>query len=91
MSKDEIVASIAESVNMPKTQVSKVLNATLEAIKTALANGDEVRFVGFGTFSVSERAARSGRNPHTGTQIEIAASAVPKFKPGKELKAAIKK
>ena len=75
---------------MNKTDTEKALNAMIEAITGSLAKGDSVTLIGFGTFSVSERAARTGRNPSTGKEIKIAAKKVAKFKPGKTLAEAVK-
>ena len=86
MTKDEIVAKAAQDAEIPKVKAGKVLESVLDSIAGALAKGDKVSFVGFGTFSVSQRAARQGRNPATREPMEIPASKVPKFKPGKKLK-----
>ena len=75
---------------MNKTDTEKALNAMIEAITGSLAKGDSVTLIGFGTFSVSERAARTGRNPSTGKEIKIAAKKVAKFKPGQTLAEAVK-
>ena len=86
MNKAELVSVIAEKTDMTKKDAEKALNAVLSAIEDALKKGDKVQLVGFGTFEVKERAARKGRNPQTGQEIEIPASKVPVFKPGKLLK-----
>lgn len=86
MNKTELVDAIAAKANMTKVDAKKALDATLESIGAALAKGDSVQLVGFGTFKVSERSARTGRNPKTGEPIEIAASKVPSFVSGKSLK-----
>jgi len=86
MTKEELVAKAAQDADVSKSQAAKVLNSTLEGIEGALAKGDKVSLVGFGTFSVQKRAARTGRNPATGESIQIPAANVPKFKPGKKLK-----
>ncbi|MEE2039047.1 HU family DNA-binding protein [Nocardiopsis sp. CT-R113] len=86
MNKNELIDSIAESADLPKSVASKTLDATIEAITGALQQGDDVTLVGFGTFSVKERAERTGRNPQTGAAIKIAAAKVPSFKAGKGLK-----
>lgn len=91
MKKTELIDAIAENAELSKAAAKKALDATLDAIQTALENGDEVALTGFGTFKVGERAARTGRNPQTGEEIEIAASKVPSFKPGKGLKDAVNK
>lgn len=89
MNKSELIATVASKADTTKATAEKAVNATFEAIKTALKKGDAVRLVGFGTFEVSKRAARQGRNPQTGAVIQIKASKQPKFKPGKELKDAV--
>ncbi|ABB16076.1 MULTISPECIES: HU family DNA-binding protein [Carboxydothermus] len=86
MNKAELVSVIAEKAEMTKKDAEKALNAVLAAIEEALKKGEKVQLVGFGTFEVRERAARKGRNPQTGQEIEIPASKVPVFKPGKLLK-----
>lgn len=86
MNKSELIEAIAESVDVPKAQVSRVLDAMTSAVGDALADGEQVALVGFGTFMVRERPARSGRNPRTGETIQIAASKTPSFKAGKALK-----
>lgn len=89
MNKTELVAAVATSADLPKTQAEKAVNALFETIKKTLQGGDSVRLVGFGTFEVADRAARQGRNPQTGEVIQIKASKQPKFKAGKELKDAV--
>ena len=89
MNKSELVAAIAESAGISKTVAGNALDGTIEAIRTALKENDTVALIGFGTFSVRERAARTGRNPKTGDPINIKASKVPAFKPGKALKDAV--
>lgn len=79
------MASIAENAGLTQSQADAALSATLDAIQGALKAGDSVGLVGFGTFSVSERPGREGRNPRTGETIQIAAKSVAKFKPGKKL------
>ncbi len=91
MTKDELVARIAEATNMPKAHVNKVLKATLEEITKALQQGEKISFVGFGSFYTAKRSARTGRNPQTGKKIQIPEAIVPKFKPGKALKEAVAK
>ncbi|MDH2272823.1 MULTISPECIES: HU family DNA-binding protein [Moraxella] len=86
MNKSELVDSIAQSAGLTKEQAAKAVNAFTESVQGALQRGDDVVLVGFGTFSVKERAARTGRNPKTGEEIQIAASKVPSFKAGKGLK-----
>ncbi|HAA15751.1 MAG TPA: DNA-binding protein HU [Cytophagales bacterium] len=85
MNKVEIADQMAAAAGISKTQALKALDASLDAISGAMANGDKVTLVGFGTFSVSERAARTGRNPRTGEEIKIDARKVARFKPGKAL------
>ena len=85
MNKAELVAFIAEKAGVTKTQAGATLDSFIEAVKKTLKKGDKVSLVGFGTFSVSKRAARTGRNPQTGATIKIKAKKVAKFKAGKEL------
>ncbi|WP_078543363.1 HU family DNA-binding protein [Litchfieldia alkalitelluris] len=89
MNKTELVTAVAESTELSKKDVTKAVDAVFEAIQDALAKGDKVQLIGFGNFEVRERSARKGRNPQTGEEIEIAASKVPAFKPGKALKEAV--
>jgi len=91
LNKAELIASVAEKVELKKKDVEKVVGAVFESIGDALAGGDKVQLVGFGTFAVKKRAARVGRNPQTGEEIKISASKVPTFKPGKLLKEAVGK
>ena len=91
MNKSELVDSIAESADISRAKANDALNAALGAITASLAKGEEVSLVGFGTFKVSKRAARTGRNPQTGESIKIAASTVPGFKAGRPLKDAVNK
>ena len=86
MNKSELIASIATGADISKADVERALNATISTITSELANGGEVALVGFGTFKVNDRAARTGRNPQTGETIQIAAAKVPAFKAGKALK-----
>lgn len=86
MNKTELVAAIAEKSELSKKDAEKALKAFSDVVSEELANGGKVQLVGFGTFEVSERAAREGRNPHTGEAMTIAASKTPKFKAGKALK-----
>lgn len=86
MNKHELVAAIAQDAELSKKDAEKALSAAINAISKALADGDKVQVVGFGTFEVRERAARTGKNPRTGEAISIAASKVPAFKAGKALK-----
>lgn len=89
MNKTELVAALAEKTGVSKKDTDNTINAFTEVIIEALKRDGKVQFPGFGTFEVRERAARTGRNPHTGEAIEIAAAKVPAFKPGKALKDAI--
>jgi len=86
VNKNDLVAAVAELSGLAKADANKSVDAVLEAVTNALASGDDVRLVGFGTFSVAERKASEGRNPRTGETIQIAASKQPKFKAGKALK-----
>jgi DNA-binding protein HU-beta len=89
MNKSELIEHIAKSADISKSAAGRALDAAIDGIEAALKEGQEVSLVGFGSFYVSERAARSGRNPKTGATIEIEAAKVPKFRPGKGLKDAI--
>ncbi|ALG68539.1 HU family DNA-binding protein [Beggiatoa leptomitoformis] len=86
MNKSELVQAVAESIDIPKTTAAKAVDAVLDSIKKALTEDDTVTLIGFGTFTVRERAARTGRNPRTGKPLDIKAAKVPVFKPGKALK-----
>ena len=86
MNKSELIDAIAESADLSKAAAGRALDATVEAITNALKTDDSVSLVGFGTFSVKDRAARTGRNPQTGAPIEISAAKIPSFKAGKALK-----
>ena len=89
MNKTELIDQIATSAEISKAAAGRALDATVEAIKAALKAGDSVSLIGFGTFSVGERAARTGRNPRTGETLKIKAAKVPKFSAGKGLKDAV--
>ena len=89
MNKTELIAAVAEASGISKKDTEKVLNSFTAVVESALKQNDKVQIPGFGSFEVRERAARAGRNPHTGETIEIAAAKVPAFKPGKGLKDAI--
>ncbi len=89
MNKNDLVASVAENTGLSKADATKAVDAVFSSIESALKSGDEVRLVGFGTFTVSERAASEGRNPRTGEKIQISASKQPKFKAGKGLRDAV--
>jgi len=86
VNKNELVDAVATASELKKSDATKAVDSVFEAITTALKKGDDVRLVGFGTFSVASRAASEGRNPRTGEKIKIAASKQAKFKPGKTLK-----
>ena len=89
MKKQELVAAISQEAEISKKDADRALTAAINAITKALADGDKIQLVGFGTFEVRERAARTGKNPRTGEMIDIAASKVPAFKAGKALKDAV--
>lgn len=91
MNKSELVEQIAEKAELSKAAAARALDATIETVKATLKKGDTVTLVGFGTFRVSERSARNGRNPQTGAVIKIKAAKVPKFVPGKALKDVVNK
>ncbi|MET3209457.1 UNVERIFIED_CONTAM: DNA-binding protein HU-beta [Paenibacillus sp. PvR008] len=90
MNKTDLINQVSESTELSKKDVTKAVDAVFEAISGALQSGDKVQLVGFGNFEVRERSARKGRNPQTGEEIEIPASKIPAFKPGKALKDGIK-
>ena len=89
MNKSEMIDQIAASADLSKAAAGRALDATIAAVQAALKKGGTVTLVGFGTFYVGKRAARSGRNPRTGAAIKIKASKVPKFRAGKGLKDAV--
>ena len=89
MNKNELIAKVAQDAKLTKGEAGEAIEATLENIQKALRGGDEVRLVGFGTFSVTSRAATTGRDPRTGASIPIPASKNAKFKAGKALKEAV--
>lgn len=86
MTKTELVSAIAEQAGLSKSDAEKSLKAFIDTVTNALKADDKISLVGFGTFSVGERAARTGQNPQTGAKIQIAAAKMPKFKAGKALK-----
>ena len=86
MNKGDLVVKISEVTGLTKKESEGAVNAFVEAVQSALKSGDKVAIAGFGTFDVSNRKARTGRNPHTGEEIKIAASKTPKFKAGKSFK-----
>ena len=89
VNKSELIDAIAASADIPKAAASRALDAVIESVTGALKAGESVVLVGFGTFSVKDRAARTGRNPQTGKAISIAAAKIPGFKAGKALKDAV--
>ena len=89
MNKAELIDAVAEAADLSKASAGRSVDAAIDAITNSLKQGDNVTIVGFGTFSVRDRAARIGRNPRTGEEIQIKASKVPGFKAGKALKDAI--
>jgi DNA-binding protein HU-beta len=91
MNKAELIEAIANSAKITKADAQRALDATIENVSKALKKGDKVSLVGFGTFSVAKRAARTGRNPQTGKSIKIAAKKVAKFKAGIELAKTVNK
>ncbi len=91
MNKTELIAAVAENAALSKKDAEKAINAVIGTITNALTEGDKVQLVGFGTFEVRERGARTGKNPRTGEAIKIAASKVPAFKAGKALKDTVNK
>lgn len=91
MNKIELVSGIAEISGLKKAEAEKALDAFIQTVETELSRGEEIRLVGFGTFTVAKRAATEGRNPKTGEALSIPERIVPKFKPGKQLKDAVSK
>ncbi|MCH6266983.1 HU family DNA-binding protein [Neobacillus citreus] len=89
MNKTDLVQEVAKRSDLTQKDSGKAVDAVFSAISEALKNGDKVQLIGFGNFEIRERAARTGRNPQTGKEIEIAAGKVPAFKPGKQLKDAV--
>lgn len=90
MNKTELIDAIAEKADLSKAQAKAALETTLESITETLKGGDQVQLIGFGTFKVNHRAARTGRNPQTGAEIQIAAANVPAFVASKAFKEAVK-
>ena len=90
MNKTELIKAVSTQAELTQKDATKAVDALLETISNTLAKEEKIQLVGFGTFEVRDRAARKGRNPQTGEEIEIAASKVPAFKAGKELKEAVK-
>jgi DNA-binding protein HU-beta len=89
MNKNDLIGAVADASGLSRTQASQAVEGVFDAITSALTKGDEVRLVGFGTFSVAKRKASTGRNPRTGEPMKIKASSQPKFKAGKGLKDAV--
>ena len=89
MNKTELIDAVAEAAGLTKADSAKALDGVIAAISDALKKGDQVSIVGFGSFMVRKRSARTGRNPQTGAEIQISAANVPAFKPGKALKDAV--
>lgn len=89
MNKSELIDAIASQADIPKATAARALDAFIDSVTGALKTGDAVTLVGFGTFDVKDRAARTGRNPQTGNPISIAAAKIPGFKAGKGLKDAV--
>ncbi|CAZ88109.1 MAG: HU family DNA-binding protein [Thiomonas sp.] len=90
MNKAELIEHMANNADLNKAQAGRALDALIDAVRRTLKKGDSVSLIGFGTFAVTKRAARTGRNPRTGAAIKIKAAKIPKFRPGKGLKDAIK-
>ncbi|GEN45161.1 HU family DNA-binding protein [Alkalibacillus haloalkaliphilus] len=90
MNKTDLVNAVSENADLSKKDASKAVDSVFEAITDSLTKSEKVQLIGFGNFEVRERSARKGRNPQTGQEIDIPASKVPAFKPGKALKDAVK-
>lgn len=89
MNKNELISRVADAAGLAKADAGRAVDSVFDSITDSLASGEEVRLIGFGTFSVSHRAASTGRNPATGAEIRISASKLPKFKAGKALKESV--
>ena len=89
VNKNDLVASVAEAASLSKSDAGRAVDTVFDSITDALQNGSDVRIVGFGSFTVAERRATTGRNPRTGEEVQVPASRVPKFKAGKALKTAV--
>lgn len=89
MNKSELIATVAQKTGLKNTEAAKAVDTILESVVQAVAKGQEVRLVGFGSFTATKREARQGRNPRTGETLNIPATTIPKFKPGKEFKEAV--
>ncbi|HEY4602516.1 MAG TPA: HU family DNA-binding protein [Cerasibacillus sp.] len=90
MNKTELINAVAEKSELSKKDAGKAVDAVFETVMDSLSKGEKVQLIGFGNFEVRQRSARKGRNPQTGEEIQIPASKVPAFKPGKALKEAVK-
>ncbi|MBA2173869.1 MULTISPECIES: HU family DNA-binding protein [Halobacillus] len=90
MNKTDLINAVSEKADLSKKDATTAVDSVFESIMDSLKDGEKVQLIGFGNFEVRERAARKGRNPQTGEEIEISASKVPAFKPGKALKDAVK-
>lgn len=90
MNKQDLIDAVAKSADLSKTAATRAVNGALQAITTSLKKKQPVSLIGFGTFKITNRAARTGRNPQTGKTIKIKAAKVPRFKPGKALKDAVR-
>ncbi|WP_079530134.1 MULTISPECIES: HU family DNA-binding protein [Halobacillus] len=90
MNKTDLINAVSEKAELSKKDATQAVDSVFESIMGSLKDGEKVQLIGFGNFEVRERAARKGRNPQTGEEIEISASKVPAFKPGKALKDAVK-
>ena len=86
MNKTDLINAVAEKTELSKKDATKAVEAVFDSVMDSLKNGEKVQLIGFGNFEVRERHARKGRNPQTGEEIDIAASKIPAFKPGKQLK-----
>lgn len=89
MNKSELIEALAHETDLPKTVAGRMLDTILDIVTTNLAKGEDVTLIGFGTFTVSKRAARTARNPQTGATVKVKATTVPKFRAGAALKAAV--
>ncbi len=90
MTKADFIQSVSKKVKLSKAQTARIVDATLDEVTGLLKKGDSIAFTGFGTFLVTKRKARKGRNPRTGATMNIPATSVPRFRPGKNLRSAIK-
>ncbi len=90
MNKAQLIEKVAKATKLTKVQSEAVIDATLRTIQGAVSKGDDVKLVGFGTFSRAQRAARTGHNPKTGKRVDIPSMRVPKFKPGKDFRESVK-